>query len=100
MSAVPATAAVAEQAFIRLQPPLINPGGIVVSPGGVVAIYGLNMGRPQDNVRVWVNDQPVAPDFHQPNLVGLHLPSGSPVATKFSVEVNGCRGNEFVVKTR
>ncbi len=100
MSSVPATAAVAEEAFIRLQPPLINPGGIVVSPGGVVAIYGLNMGQPKDDVRVWVNDQPVAPDFHQANLVGVHLPSGSPAATKFSVEVNGCRGNEFVVKAR
>ncbi len=41
-----------------------------------------------------------APDFHQPNLVGLHLPAEHPAATKFSVEVNGCRGNEFVVKTR
>ncbi len=100
MSSVPATALVAEQAFIRLQPPLINPGGIVVSPGGIVAIYGLNMGQSHDNVRVWVNDQPLAPDFHQANLVGLHLPSASPPATKFSVEVNGCRGNEFVVKTR
>ncbi len=100
MSFVPATAAVAEQAFIRLQPPLINPGGIVVSPAGVVAIYGLNMGGPHDNVRVWVNDQPVEPDIHRPNLVGLHLPSQGPAGAKFSVEVNGCRGNEFVVKTK
>jgi hypothetical protein len=100
MSSVPPTAAVAERAFIRLQPPLINPGGIVVSPGGVVSIYGLNMGRPADQVRVWVNDQPVAPDFHQANLVGLHLAADGPPRTKFSVEVNGCRGNEFTVKTR
>jgi hypothetical protein len=100
---------VAEDAFIRLQPPLINPRGIVDSEtlqqpplrrGRLISIYALNSGGPNDAVRVWIGDRPVAPEFHGQNLVSFRLPEDAPALAAISVEVNGSMGNAFTVATR
>jgi hypothetical protein len=109
MAGAPRTASVAEKAFIRLQPPLINPRGIVDSAtnqqpplrrGSVTSVYGLNFGSSSDAVRIWVDGRSVDPVFHSPNLVNFRLPQDAPESVTVSVEVNGCRGNEFLVQAR
>jgi hypothetical protein len=99
VSQIPRTAQVAEDAFIRLQPPLINPGGIV-QRGRSLSIYALNLGGPQDMVRVWFGDRPAIPEFHGTNLVNIRLPDDAPASVPISLEVNGCIGNAFNVTTR
>jgi hypothetical protein len=99
MASAPATVALAEEAFVRLHPPLINPGGIVPGPGGMVTVYGVDLGGPKDRVRVLVNDAPVETIYHSPNQIVLRLPSNSSADNRFAVEVNSCRGNEFLVNT-
>jgi hypothetical protein len=100
MASVPNSAAVAEDAFVRLHPPLINPGGIVVAPGAVISIYGLDLGKAGDRADVLVNDRAITPEFHGSNRIVVRLPANSAAAAKFGIQVNGCRGNEFVVKTQ
>ena len=109
MAHVPATAAVAEKAFVQLQAPLINPRGIVDSVayqqpplkrGSVISIYGLNFGSASDSVRVWIGERPVDPVSHSPTVVNFRVPEDAPESAAVSVEVNGCRGNEFAVETR
>jgi hypothetical protein len=98
----------AEEAFARLQPPMINLGGIVdnstsqqppFKPGQQVSIYGSNFGPPGD-ARVWIGDHSVAPEFQSPHLIDLRWPSDAPPSAPVSVEVNGCIGNAFMVTTR
>jgi len=96
LSQTPLTARIAEDAFIRLQPPLINPGGIV-NVGREVSLYGLNFGGPHDEVKVWVGDRPVSIAFRGPNQINFHLPDQAPPAAPVTVEVNGCRGNSFAI---
>lgn len=94
---------VAEDAFVRLQPPLINPGGIVqppFAPGRLVSIYGLNFGGPGDAVRVHIGDRIVLPEFQGTNQVNVRWPQDVPASAAVSVEVNGCVGNAFAVPTR
>jgi hypothetical protein len=106
MAHAPSTVAIAEDAFVHLQPPIINPGGIVdgttnrPSPfkrGRVVAAYGLGMGAAGDAVRVWVGERSAEVVYHGPNLVSFRMPTDAPAKAAVSVEVNGCRGNEFAV---
>jgi hypothetical protein len=104
MARVPSTVSVAEDAFVHLQPPLINPGGIVRN-GGVIAAYGLNFGAPGDTVRVHIGDRLVGDRlaqvlYHGPNMVSFRMPADAPPSAAMSVEVNGCRGNGFTVATR
>jgi IPT/TIG domain len=97
LAQAPPTTRVAEDAFIRLQPPLINPQGIVedaTPQGRMVSMYGLNFGGPNDSVRVWLGDRPVSPEYRDANLIKFRLPGDAPAAP-VSVEVNGCRGNSF-----
>jgi hypothetical protein len=109
VSAAPPTARVAEEAFDRLQPPLINAQGIVDSlnaqqpplqRGRLVTIYGLNFGAPGDNVRVWVGNRPARYEFQSANLITLRWPMDVAASAAVSVEVNGCSGNAFTVATR
>ncbi len=102
----PSTVAIAEDAFVHLQPPIINPGGIVdgatsrpppFQRGKVIAVYGLNLGAAGDAVRVWAGDRPAEVVYHSPNLVSFKMPADAPGRAAVSVEVNGCRGNEFAV---
>ena len=94
MARAPSTVAVAEDAFVRLQPPIINPGGIVKNDG-VVAVYGLNFGAPGDSVRALVSDRPAEVTYHGPNMVAFKMPVVEKATV--SIEVNGCRGNEFML---
>jgi IPT/TIG domain len=97
LSRVPPTVAVAEGAFIRLQPPIINPGGIVVAGGGIIFVYGLNFGLPADSVRVHVGNQLAEVTYHGPNLINFRLPPDTEQRPAVSIEVNGCQGNAFEV---
>ena len=109
MARTPSTAAVAEEAFVRLRPPIINPGGIIdgttnqpppFKPGAAIAIYGQNFGTPADRVQVRVGDRLAEVIYHGPNLVSFRMPADSPAKAPVSVDVNGCRGNEFAVSVR
>ena len=105
----PANVTVAEQAYRRLQPPLINPGGIVdgvnlaqppLPRGSVITLFGANFGSPSDTVRVRIGQQQAEILYHGPNQVNLRIPLDAPTTADVSVEVNGCRGNSFAVSTR
>jgi hypothetical protein len=106
----PRSAQLAEEAFARLQPPLITAGGIVDNAtsqpppfqrGQQVSIYGSNFGSPpRDAARVWIGDHPAPVEFQSPNLIDLRWPADAPPSAALSVEVNGCVGNAFMVSTR
>lgn len=85
-----------EEAFVRLQPPLINPGGIVNSGNGLYTIYALNIG---DHPKVWLGDQEAQIVSHGPQNVTFRAGDASP-DTPVSIESNGCRGNEFTLGWR
>ncbi len=88
----PSTAKVAEEAFTRLQPPIINPGGIVAAGSGIYSVYGLNFGTREDVPRVWIGEHQAEVTYHSPSLIVFKTTTSSgPV----SVEVHGCRGNAF-----
>lgn len=106
MARVPSTVAIAEDAFARLQPPIINPEGIVdgatnkpppFGRGRAIAVYGQGFGDPKDTVRVFVADRPAEVLYHGPNMVTFRMPVDAPAQAAVSIEVNGCRGNEFTV---
>jgi hypothetical protein len=108
ISLTPRADHLAEEAFARLQPPMINLGGIVdnstsqqppFKPGQQVSIYGSNFGPPGE-ARVWIGDHPFAPEFQSPHLLDLRWPANAPPSAPVSVEVNGCIGNAFMVTTR
>jgi hypothetical protein len=109
-SSIPPTAQVAEEAFIRLHPPMINLGGIVdnatsqqppLARGRMVSIYGVNLAEEKaEPVRVWIGNRAVAPDFASPTLVNVRWPQDAPASAEVSIEVNGCIGNAFIVPTR
>ncbi len=105
----PPTVAVAEEAYRRLQPPLINPSAIVdgvtfaqppLARGSVISIFGTGFGSPLDAVSVWIGQRQAEILYRGPNQVNLRLPSDAPPIVEMSVEVNGCRGNSFAVATR
>jgi GNAT superfamily N-acetyltransferase len=105
----PASAAVAEEAFARIQPALISPRGVVDSltsmgppfgRGRLISAYGLNFGAGNDAVTVRIGERAVVPDFHSRNLVVFRLPADAGSNFTLSVEVNGCRGNEYSFATR
>jgi hypothetical protein len=107
MGRTPPTAAIAEDAFVRLRPPIINPGGIVDATtnrpppfkrGNVVGIYGQNFGGTGDAVRVKADDRFAEVVYHGPNLVSFRMPADAAAEVALSVEVNGCQGNEFAVR--
>lgn len=109
MAQVPATTRVAEDTFIRIQPPLINPLGIVdgrtaqqppLKRGSAVSIFGLNLGGPHATVRVRVGGRSIVPDYQGPNQINFRLPDDAPSVVPVSAEVNDCAGNEFMVATQ
>jgi hypothetical protein len=105
----PATVAIAEEAYRRLQPPLINPSAIVdgitfarppLARGSVITLFGTGFGSPSDTVRVRIGQRQGEILYHGPNQVNLRMPPDAPAVADVSVEVNGCRGNSFSVATR
>jgi hypothetical protein len=97
ISRTPPTAQVAEEAFARIHPPLINSGGIVIKDH-VASIYGSNFDGPQ--VRVWIGDRSFQPAFVSTGQINVRLPDDLPASADVSVEVNSCIGNAFTVPTR
>lgn len=83
-----------EEAFIRLQPPLINPGGIVDAGPNLVTVYAFNLGS---NPHVWLDDHEAEVVSHSPQNVTFRLPPDATAKTAVSIESNGCRGNAFSV---
>jgi hypothetical protein len=105
----PPAVPVAEQAYRRLQPPLINPSAIVdgvtmaqppLARGSVITIFGTNFGSSADTARVLIGSRPAEILYRGPNQVNLRIPSDAPPLADISVEVNGCRGNSFAIATR
>jgi hypothetical protein len=112
-SNLPPTVAVAEAAFIRLQPPLISPGGIVDSAtylpppfarGRTITAWGLNLGSSTDSASLWLGgrnaERKAEIVARTPNTITFKLPPDADAKTVVSVEVNACRGNAFTVETR
>jgi len=102
-------ARLAAEAFQRIRPPLIMPGGIVdgttntqppLKRGGIVSIYGRNFGGRNDSVRVWIGDREAKVLYRDPLQLNARLPDNAPRAAEISVEVNGCQGNSFLVPVR
>jgi hypothetical protein len=84
-----------EEAFVRLQPPLINPGGIVFSGRDKpVSIYALNVG---EHPKVWLDDREVPVTFHSSQMVQFRVPADVTEKVAVSIESNGCRGNKFML---
>jgi hypothetical protein len=84
-----------EEAFVRLQPPLINPGGIVFSGRDKpVSVYALNVG---EHPKVWLDDREVPVTFHGNQMVQFQVPADVTGKVAVSIESNGCRGNEFML---
>jgi hypothetical protein len=105
----PAAVAVAEQAYARLQPPLIGSSSIVdgvtyaqppLARGSVITIFGAGFGSRSDTVRVWIGERQAEILYRGPNQVNLRLPLDAPPVADVNVEVNGCRGNSFAVSTK
>jgi IPT/TIG domain-containing protein len=109
MAAVPSRVTVAEDAFRRTPPPLINPGGIVdgitgsqppFARGRPVTIYGFNFGSNNDRVHVWIGGREAAILYRNANGLNVRPAEDVPPSADVTVEVNGCRGNSFLIHTR
>ncbi len=97
----------AQQAFQRIQPPLISPQGIVdaetfgpppLRAGAPVAILGRNFGGPQDRLRILVNGREARLLHRSSEQATIELPAlAAATRVEIAAEVNGCRGNAFLV---
>jgi hypothetical protein len=98
----------AEEAYRRIQPPLINAGGIVGFAGNLppltrgqgFTVYGLNFGSPSDAVQLTVSGRPAELVSHGPNQVSAIMPVDAADPAEIRITVNGCTGNAFAVATR
>jgi hypothetical protein len=109
MLSVPDQVAIAERSFLMTTPPIINPSGIVdPTPKEVrspdtrrpIAIYGVHFGKPDDVVKVWIGGKQGRVSYRGPNQINTEVPTGTPGRAEISVEVNGCRGNSFLLDER
>ena len=107
LATTPNQITVAEEAFRRLQPPIISGGGIgeslpsrqqTVDGSRRISIYGMNFGSKEDRVRVWVGDREAPILNHASNLLVVQVPEHANASV--TVEVNGCRGNSFLLPAR
>jgi hypothetical protein len=106
-SQTPPQVAAAEQAYRRLQPPIINPGGIVdgatgklpLVRGAIGSVFGVNFGASR-SAKVIVDGREARVVYHGSNLFNFVVPEGAAPESTVTVDVNGCRGNSFVVPTR
>ncbi len=96
-TSVPPQAGVARATFARVRPPLINPHGIVPVSTDIASIYGLNFGTAPTSMQVWVGGQSAEILYRGPNQINIRLPTGATPRDEVSVEVNGCRGNAFLL---
>ena len=105
----PPTVRVADEAFARLLPPTISPGGIVdaatgqpgpFARGRLLSVYGVDFGAEKDAAGVWLGDRAADIVYRSPNMITFKLPADAAAKTPVSVQVNACRGNAFTVETR
>ena len=105
MAHLPDRALVAERSFRLASPPIINPGGVVEMPANVrpsdghriIAIYGSDFGDLHHVVKVWVGGKEGTLLYRSPNQVNVEVPAGTPDRAQIRLEVNGCRGNAFLL---
>lgn len=99
MATLPDQVAIAERSFRMTSPPIINPGGIVYPPDArrQISIYGMNFGKPDDVVKVWTGGKECTVLYRAENQVNVEVPAEAPVGAELKVEVNGCRGNSFLL---
>jgi len=105
----PPLVTVAEDTFRRMQPPLINAQGIVdavtsaqppLARGSLVSIFGTGFGSERDAVKAWIGGREAEILYRSPTLLHVRLPADAPPRAEASIEVNGCRGNAFLVAVR
>jgi hypothetical protein len=108
-AALPPTAAVAEEAFTRVLPPIISPRGIVdaatyqqppFARGHLLSVWGVNFGGNKDAVGVWLGGRAAEVVYRSPNMITFKVPLDAAAKTPVSVQVNACRGNAYTVETR
>ena len=106
---MPPRTAVAETTLRRIQPPIITAEGIVdgvtyapppLVRGRPASIFGHQLGDTGDRVRVWVENREAHILYHDSYQVNIRVPNDAPPAAEIAVEVNGCRGNSFLVSIR
>jgi hypothetical protein len=100
MASLPGQVGIAERSFRMTSPPIINPGGLVYAPDGRrrIAIYGMSLGKPDDVVKVWIGKNEGAVLYRGENQVNVEIPAETPAGAGLTVEVNGCRGNSFLLE--
>jgi hypothetical protein len=99
MATLPDQVAIAERSFRMTNPPIINPGGVVYPADGRrrIAVYGTNFGNRDDVVKVWIGGKESAVLYRGKNQVNVEVPADAPAGAELRVEVNGCRGNSFLL---
>ncbi len=66
----------------------------------MLSVYGLNFGVKTDSVHVRLGEREAGIVYRSPNMINFRLPPETTPDSALSIEVNGCRGNEFAVATR
>jgi hypothetical protein len=99
MATLPDQVAIAARSFRMTNPPIINPGGVVYPADGrrKISVYGTNFGNPDDIVKVWIGGKESAVLYHGKDQVNVEVPPGVAAGAELRVEVNGCRGNSFLL---
>jgi hypothetical protein len=99
MATLPDQVAIAERSYRATNPPIINPGGVVYSADGRrrIAIYGTNFGDREEVVKVWIGGKEGVVLYRGKDQVNVEVPADTPTGAKLTVEVNGCRGNSFLL---
>jgi hypothetical protein len=100
MATLPDQVAIAERSFRMTNPPIINPGGVVYSADSRrrIAVYGTTFGNRDDVVKVWIGGKEGAVLYRGKNQVNVEVPAETPAGAELRVEVNGCRGNSFMLE--
>jgi hypothetical protein len=99
MATLPGQVAIAERSFRMTRPPIINPGGVVYAADGRrrIAVYGTDFGNRDDVVKVWIGGEESAVLYRGKSQVNVEVPAEVPAGAELKVEVNGCRGNSFLL---
>jgi hypothetical protein len=102
MSTLPDQVAIAERSFRMTNPPIINPGGVVYPPDARhrISIYGMNFGKPDDVVKVWIGGKEGTLLYRGKDQVNVEVPAETQAGAELKLEVNGCRGNSFLLDPR
>jgi hypothetical protein len=102
MATLPDRVAIAERSFRMTNPPVINPGGVVYPPDARhrISIYGRNFGKPDDVVKVWIGGKEGTVLYRGKDQVNVEVPAETQGGAELKLEVNGCRGNSFLLDVR